>query len=199
MTIHVTSASILAALLVLFGQAAAEGRKGGEAGARGKAIFMKQKCQQCHTVRAQGIGKAPGGGEEEKGEGGVAPPDLSGAGDERDAKWMADYLMKKTSIDGRKHKKRFKGNAEELAAMTAWLETLKSAKDSAKAGGKASSESGMPAGGQGYGQGGETGKDKARARGAAPSADSTKRKDGGRGDAGQAPSSGTNGMGGNKR
>jgi hypothetical protein len=38
---------------------------------------------------------------------------------------MANYLRKRVDIEGRKHKKRFKGSKEELKQLVLWLTTLR--------------------------------------------------------------------------
>ena len=98
----------------------------------GIKLFKKYKCIECHTVAVAGIGEkvAPGKTEseednEEEGEA-LEPPDLSKVGDKYDAKWISSYLRKKNSIEGRKHKKRFKGKKEERQTLSIWLESLKS-------------------------------------------------------------------------
>lgn len=92
----------------------------------GKAIFLENKCNNCHTVAALKIEKK--GTEEEASEGKVKPPDLSSVGLERKADWMGRFLMKKETIDGEKHKKLWKGSEADLKTLTAWLETQKAPK-----------------------------------------------------------------------
>lgn len=103
---------------------------GAEEDPPGKKIYLKLKCQQCHTIEALNISKVEGEEEEEEeaveGEEKVDPPDLSGAGKERTAEWHAKWLKKEEKTKkGRKHKKKFKGTAEELTVLSAWLATLK--------------------------------------------------------------------------
>jgi len=94
-------------------------------------IFKKYKCNECHTVTVADIGEKVAGktendeDNEEEGEA-IDPPDLSKVGDKYDAKWISGYLRKKNSIEGRKHKKRFKGKKEERQVLSLWLENLKS-------------------------------------------------------------------------
>ena len=94
-------------------------------------IFKKYRCNECHTIAVAGIGENAATGEaeneedEEEGEA-IEPPDLSKVGDKFDAKWISGYLRKKNSIEGRKHKKRFKGKKEERQDLSLWLESLKS-------------------------------------------------------------------------
>ena len=92
----------------------AQSEKGGE-GLDGKKIFASKKCISCHSIEAVGFKKKPN----------QKPPDLSVVGGERNAEWIAKYLQKKESIEGRKHLVKFQGNDEELTALAQWLETLK--------------------------------------------------------------------------
>lgn len=100
--------------------------------ADGKELFLKHKCNECHAISAAGIEMAPGddageedpfGGEEE-GEDEEAP-DLSSVGKEQTAAWIADYLKKKEKLDGKKHRKRFKGPEAELKALSEYLAGMK--------------------------------------------------------------------------
>ena len=99
----------------------------------GQKIFLDNKCTQCHNISALKIAKAKADKdekeEEEASEGGkkVDPPDLSDVGKDKDhdAAWFSKWLMKEEKIEGRKHKKKFKGSPEELKTVTEWLTTLK--------------------------------------------------------------------------
>lgn len=100
--------------------------------ADGKELFLKHKCNECHAISAAGIevaaeddagGEDPFGGEEE-GEDEEAP-DLSSVGKEQTAAWIADYLKKKEKLDGKKHRKRFKGPEAELKALSDYLAGMK--------------------------------------------------------------------------
>jgi mono/diheme cytochrome c family protein len=105
----------------------------------GQELFEKYKCQSCHSIATLGIEKKKAATEDaeeaaadktEK----KAPPDLSGVGVSHKADWMAAFLMKKEKTkEGKLHTKKFKGTAEELKKVTAWLETLKDAKAAEKA------------------------------------------------------------------
>ena len=98
-------------------------------GAKGKELFLQYKCNSCHTVKAQAIEKK--GAEEAQAETKEAadtkhkPPDLSGAGVDRDAAWLSKWLLKQQAVEGRYHKKKFRGTDAELKTVTGWLETLK--------------------------------------------------------------------------
>ena len=94
----------------------------------GKAVFLENKCNNCHTVKAAGIEKkkaadAEASTTEKKSD--KKPPDLSGVGLERKADWIAKFLMKTETIKGEKHEKKFKGPEADLKLVSAWLETLK--------------------------------------------------------------------------
>ena len=83
----------------------------------GQKLFEEYKCNKCHSVSSKGI-KA------------TKPPkegdvDLSGTGLEHDAKWIADYITKKSEKDGKKHKKKFNGEAADLDALSKWVASLK--------------------------------------------------------------------------
>lgn len=114
----------------------------------GKKAFLRNKCQQCHTIDALNISKVEGEEEEEavEGEEKVDPPDLSGAGKERTAEWHAKWLKKEEKTKkGRKHKKKFKGTAEELTVLSAWLATLKYDAPKEKQDGASKAKAGAPA------------------------------------------------------
>ncbi len=103
-----------------------------EAAPAGQKLFLDNKCTQCHAIDALKIAKAKsdkGEEDEEASEGGkkVDPPDLSDAGKDKDhdAAWFSKWLMKEEKVEGRKHKKKFKGSPEELKTMSEWLTTLK--------------------------------------------------------------------------
>jgi len=94
---------------------------------KGQTAFLKAKCNLCHTVVAAGIGEPREEPEEESDI--VLPPDLSIVGSSREAEWLTLYLEKKETIDGNKHKKKFKGKDEQLAELVDWLVTLKAPGD----------------------------------------------------------------------
>jgi mono/diheme cytochrome c family protein len=119
------AACALVAGLAVQGPSGAEERDG-------KTVFLENKCNTCHTVKAAGIEKKKAGAEEasEK-KSDKKPPDLSGVGLERKAEWIAKYLMKTEAIKGEKHEKRFKGPEADLKLVASWLESQK-AKPAAK-------------------------------------------------------------------
>ena len=97
----------------------------------GQRIFLDNKCIQCHNISALKISKAKADKEESEeeeaseGEKKVDPPDLSGIGKDHDAKWFTKWLNKEEKVEGRKHKKKFKGSPESLDTLTQWIATLK--------------------------------------------------------------------------
>ncbi len=115
-TVLTLTSSLLAACLLLVvassapAPAAAQGAK-----LDGKAIFLAQKCNLCHSVSSAAITATV---KSEKMQG----PDLAGPPAKRDAKLLGEFLRQKTNIDSKKHKKAFTGSDEELGALIAWLQ-----------------------------------------------------------------------------
>lgn len=78
--------------------------------ADGKTVFEAQKCGLCHSVSSAGIeGKMK------------TSTDLTGVGDKHDGEWIKQYVTKQVQLDGKDHKKEFKGSDEELQALVDWL------------------------------------------------------------------------------
>jgi mono/diheme cytochrome c family protein len=112
----VTFGIAFAALAALtFGVAA---RGGDEAG---RKVFLDNKCTRCHEVSSQGIASTRDEAESE----GKEPVDLSDVGSKHDAAWIEGFLQRRETLDGHKHKKKFRGTDEELQALVAWLTTLR--------------------------------------------------------------------------
>ncbi len=85
--------------------------------ADGKAIFLGQKCNLCHTIDSQSIAKTS-----EK----MKAPDLSNAaGLVESADWLKSFLKKEVKKDDKAHQREFKGTPEELDTVVQWLMTLK--------------------------------------------------------------------------
>lgn len=84
----------------------------------GKAVFVAQKCSMCHSVDSLGIA-ATTKSETMRG------PDLSNTGNKRSAEWLSKWLRREEKIDGKTHKKEFKGTDPQLADLVAFLGTLK--------------------------------------------------------------------------
>ena len=124
--------SLVAALLILSLLPASvlgeEEEKEEVAVPEGQTEFLKGKCNLCHTVVAVGIGEPREESEDEEDDV-VLPPDLSFVGSSREAEWITLYLQKKETIDGNKHKKRYKGKDEGLAVLVDWLVSLKAPGD----------------------------------------------------------------------
>jgi len=129
---------ILGAVLLVMGTVGVA--KAADEEPAGKKIFTENKCNSCHTIESQGVEKrssadadeakeAKEGKEAEAKEATASSkrkvPDLGGVGIERKADWLTKYLTKLEAIDGKKHMKKFRGTDEELATLTAWLESLK--------------------------------------------------------------------------
>jgi len=78
------------------------------------ATFTTLKCNMCHAVSTAGIESKT---KSEKMFGG----DLINLAADSDAKALAAYINQETEIDGKPHKKEFKGSDEELQALVDWL------------------------------------------------------------------------------
>jgi hypothetical protein len=120
---------ILGMFLLSFGTALVPSESAAE---DGKDLFIKHKCNECHSIKTAAIEVKPSddageedpfGGEEEGEE--DEAPDLSSVGKEQDAAWIADYLKKKVKLDGKKHRKRFKGSDAELKTISTFLAGMK--------------------------------------------------------------------------
>lgn len=83
-------------------------------GSAGKELFVTQKCQTCHALSTAGI-------EAKTTKGPMAGPDLAGIGASYDAEWIAKYVKGEETIDGKKHKKPYKGSDEDLQAIIGWM------------------------------------------------------------------------------
>lgn len=82
----------------------------------GKAVFLGEKCNTCHSVPAADI-EAKVKSEKMKG------PDLPAC--HTDGDWMAAFLRQEEVEGHPKHKKAFKGSDEELGAMIEWIRSQK--------------------------------------------------------------------------
>ncbi len=109
--------AVLLSLVILFPSfSRAEGETTGELD--GKAIFLASKCNMCHSVPSVGI-EAKVKSEKMKG------PDISNATARFDADQLAKYMRKQLPLEGKDHKKEFKGTDEELEAIVGWLQQQK--------------------------------------------------------------------------
>ncbi len=84
--------------------------------AAGKEIFLASKCNLCHAVPAAEI-EAKTKSEKLRG------ADLGGP-IEASFDAVAAYLRKQGDLDGKQHKKEFKGTDEEIQAIVDWLASL---------------------------------------------------------------------------
>ena len=84
----------------------------------GQAIFVDSKCNMCHAVPSAGI-ESKTQSEKMKG------PDMTGAAARLDPDSLAKYLRKQEQLDGKDHKKEYKGSDEDLQTLIAWLQSLK--------------------------------------------------------------------------
>jgi mono/diheme cytochrome c family protein len=102
-----------------------------DAGQAGQKLFLKLKCNQCHSIDSLKITRAKAVEEEEEeaevDENGkkIEPSDLSGVGNEYNSDFIKKWLNKEEKIHGKKHKKKFKGSPEELQAISDWMATVK--------------------------------------------------------------------------
>jgi len=109
-TLSVLVAVVLLAALYS-GPAAGQGAK-----LDGKAIFLAQKCNMCHSVPTQGIERTM---KSEK----MAGPDLVNI--KEDAAFLGKFLRKQADLKGKKHGKAFTGSDEEIGALIAWIQAQK--------------------------------------------------------------------------
>jgi mono/diheme cytochrome c family protein len=92
------------------------GPASGQAKLDGKAIFLAQKCNMCHSVPTAGIERTM---KSEK----MAGPDLVNV--KEDAAFLTKFLRKEADLHGKKHGKAFTGSDEELGALVAWIQAQK--------------------------------------------------------------------------
>jgi mono/diheme cytochrome c family protein len=124
-------ALVAVACALVIGVAGANDKPAASSAKDGKALFLENKCNTCHTIKTAGIEKRKAAGAEAteaKEKSDKKAPDLSSVGLERKADWMAKYLMKTEAIKGEKHTRKFRGGEAELKTVTAWLETQKAPK-----------------------------------------------------------------------
>ena len=116
-------------VVVALGALAAAGTE--EKDPAGKTLFLKYKCQNCHSVTAVGIERKASADAEESGATASKKKivDLSSTGLDVKADWLPKYLKKlDTTKEGKKHVSTFKGTDEELTTLSAWLMELKAPK-----------------------------------------------------------------------
>ncbi|REJ77145.1 MAG: cytochrome c [Acidobacteria bacterium] len=110
---RVARLALLAALSLVV--AAAPALAGEEA--PGKKLFVDQGCARCHSVAGQGI-------EHSVKVASMVGADLGKAAPTADREALKSFLKQSTTIDGEKHKAKFKGSDEELQAILDWLASL---------------------------------------------------------------------------
>lgn len=79
----------------------------------GPTIFAEAKCDHCHSVTSAGITSNKRNA-----------VDLSNCGANTTAESIELYITKRSELNGKKHKDAFRGSAEDLQALAAWLATL---------------------------------------------------------------------------
>ena len=83
----------------------------------GKTLFVKAKCNTCHSVESQSIEAARG---EDK------APDMSNAAALiPSAEWAKKFVLREEAKEGKKHRKPYKGTEKDLEQIIDWLLTLK--------------------------------------------------------------------------
>lgn len=89
----------------------------------GKKIFIDNKCNTCHSVKALGIQKTSSS---------TTPPDLSGVGSKHTEDWIVKFLNKQETMNDKKHPKLWTGKPEDLKTLAQWLATLKTKEEPKK-------------------------------------------------------------------
>ncbi len=119
----------------------------------GLTLFKKGGCNECHSISALGVQKEA----KKKAEGAAEPaatastdakkkkdpPDLSGVGIEKDAKWISAFLNKEETLNGEKHEKRFKGTEPDRRTLAMFLAGLKTKPEKTEAAAPAEKKEGQ--------------------------------------------------------
>ncbi len=82
----------------------------------GKAIFMEQHCNTCHSLDVDGIHRMINASSP------MAGPDLTGVVAKKGADWTTKWLKHEVKIDGKTHRKTIHLNDEQLKTLVSWLE-----------------------------------------------------------------------------
>jgi mono/diheme cytochrome c family protein len=82
----------------------------------GKTIFLAGKCNTCHSIESMQIAKKISSSK---------APDLSNEGSKHNAEWIAKWLKKEETLNGKKHLGTFNGKDEDLKTLSEWLASLK--------------------------------------------------------------------------
>ncbi len=80
----------------------------------GREVFLASKCHLCHSVE---VAEVETKAKSEK----MRGPDLSSAGEERGGDWLIAFLKRQETLEGKEHKKEFKGTDETLQIIVDWL------------------------------------------------------------------------------
>ncbi len=112
-TISGVFALSIIAMLAVAAPTNAVGETGADMSA-GRKVFDALKCSMCHAVSSADIAAKM---KVKKMQG----PDLTGLGSRRESDWIAQYLRKEVQIEGKDHKKDFKGTDDDLKAMIDWM------------------------------------------------------------------------------
>ena len=79
----------------------------------GKEAYEKN-CGECHGVEVADITPTTKV-DADRG------PDLTGLSERYESDWLSKYVMQEAEIEGKSHKKKFKGSDEELQVLVDWL------------------------------------------------------------------------------
>jgi mono/diheme cytochrome c family protein len=82
----------------------------------GKAVFLAQKCNLCHSLDKAGIARTSKAVT-------TKGPDLGDVGKRREAAWIKRWLARQELVNGKKHLLPFNGKPQETEALVAWLVT----------------------------------------------------------------------------
>ncbi|MGE5458523.1 MAG: c-type cytochrome [Methanococcaceae archaeon] len=77
----------------------------------GKKIFEANKCNMCHSIKAEKIEATSKS----------KAPDLSAVGSDQKPEWIQKFLKKDEQLNGKKHPFMFKGTDAELKTLATWL------------------------------------------------------------------------------
>jgi cytochrome c551/c552 len=86
--------------------------------ADGKALFLAQKCNLCHSVQSAAIERTT---KSEK----MAGPEITDLAAKLDPAWLAKYLKKEEALNGKKHPKQVTLAEADLKALIAWVQQQK--------------------------------------------------------------------------
>jgi len=98
----------LVAVTLIFTATSVAGEQGGP------AVFKAKKCNTCHSVSTAGIKATTKSSK-------MSGPDLVNLAETYKADWISAYVRKEADLDGKNHKKPFKGSDEELQVLVDWL------------------------------------------------------------------------------